>query len=109
MTYSRHILASAVLAVLGAITQLLTTQTACAFLPSPAAVLDTPGCAAWLEPPLKFKDIFHPNIAAEHLQVRDLVFYSRPCFRNLMGPYTQAFALLLAPDFHTPYASTQET
>ncbi len=52
--------------------QLLTTQTACTFLPNPAAILNSPGCAAWLEPPLKFKDIFHPSIPADQLQVRQL-------------------------------------
>ena len=68
--YYRHdVFGCAVLAVIGALTQIFTTQVACTFLPNPAAVLRTPQCAAWLEPPFAYKDILHPNIPPDKLQV----------------------------------------
>lgn len=58
----------AVLATSGAVTQLTQTQAACTLLPGPSAILSSPLCAAWLEPPFRYKDIFHAGLAAEQLQ-----------------------------------------
>ena len=54
---------------MGASTQLLRTQHACTLQPSPAAVLGSAQCTAWLEPPFRYKDILHANLASEALQV----------------------------------------
>ena len=58
-----------VLAVIGALTQIFTTQVACTLLSDSKAVLETPQCAAWLEPPFEYKNILHAGIAPDQLQV----------------------------------------
>ena len=45
--------------MMGAVTQLLGTQVTCTLQPGPDGVLASPGCAAWLEPPLAYKYILH--------------------------------------------------
>ena len=88
---------AAVLAIMGASTQLLTTQHACTLQPDPAAVLGSARCTAWLEPPFRYKDILHANVAPEALQVTE---QPRHCFHARLSranaPCQQADAYSLS-------------
>lgn len=83
-----EMLVAAVLSISGAVTQLTQTQTRCTTLSSPAEVLSSPYCAAWLEPPFRYKDILHAGFAPEQLQVSPLT--QLPAFRSAYAPdFTQ--------------------